>query len=65
VEVHYGITVGMWHSRGLRSWSLRHPVQTAVSMFCNLVNTFKSSRAGVRFQAIGTRELLATARKRE
>jgi SAM-dependent methyltransferase len=63
VEVHYAVTVGRWHSLGIRSWSLRRPVQTLVTMFSNAVNNVKSSRVEVKSQAIGTRELVATAKK--
>ncbi len=63
VRVDYAIRAGRFRSWGLKSWSLRWPVQTALSMVGNVVNSIESAGRAVREQALGTRHLLATARK--
>jgi SAM-dependent methyltransferase len=63
VEVEYAIQGGLFRRLGLRSWSVKKPVQTGLSMFSNLVNTMQSSRAAVKDQALGTKHLVATATK--
>jgi len=63
VAVEYAIQGGLFRRLGLKSWSVRRPVQTGLSMFSNLVNTMQSSRAAVKNQALGTRHLVAIASK--
>jgi SAM-dependent methyltransferase len=63
VAVEYAIQGGLFRRLGLKSWSVRKPVQTGLSMFSNLVNTMQSSRAAVKNQAVGTRHLVAIASK--
>ena len=63
VEVHYAIKAGRFRSWGLKSWSPKRPIQTARSMLSNIINSFESSSAAVREDALGTRHLVATARK--
>lgn len=63
VEVHYAIKAGRFRSWGLKSWSPRSPFQTARSMIGNVINAFESSGSAVRQDVLGTRHLLATARK--
>jgi SAM-dependent methyltransferase len=63
VEVHYAIKAGRFRSWGLKSWSLRRPLQTARSMIGNVLNSIESSNRAVQEDALCTRHLLATARK--
>lgn len=63
VLIEYAIPCGVWHRLGLRSWSLRHPGRTALSMVGNLVNAIQSMQSTVKARAIGTRHLLAIAQK--
>lgn len=63
VEVDYAIKGGLFRRLGLKSWSVRKPLQTGLSMIGNVVNTIQSSRPGLKDQAVGTRHLVATARK--
>jgi SAM-dependent methyltransferase len=65
VGVDYAIRDGLFRSLGLRSWSRRRPVHTAVAMAANLVNGLQSRRPDVREQALGTCHLIATAQKGE
>lgn len=62
VGVEYAVRAGRWRTLGLRSWSPRHPLRTALSMIGNVVNTWQSSRVGPD-EATGTRHLVAEARK--
>lgn len=62
-ETEYAIVAGRARSLGLRSWSVRHPLRTIESMAGNVLNTVQSARPGVRKRAIGTRHLVATARR--
>lgn len=63
VEVEYAIKGGTFRKLGLRSWSVKHPAQTALSMIGNVINTVQSARQSLKDQAQGTRHLIATARK--
>lgn len=62
VEVCYAVKGGTWRTRGLRSWSLRHPVRTAVTMLANVVNSAESSRSSLKTDSRATRHLIATCR---
>ncbi|HTD53281.1 MAG TPA: methyltransferase domain-containing protein [Thermoanaerobaculia bacterium] len=61
-DVAYAIRAGRWRDFGLRSWSGGHPLRTALSMAGNVVNGWQSARVG-RGESIGTRHLIAVARK--
>lgn len=63
VAVEYAIVAGRARTLGLRSLSLRHPIRAAGSMAANIVNAMQSSQGDVRIRAIGTRHLIATARR--
>jgi SAM-dependent methyltransferase len=63
VEVRYAIKASRFRSWGLKSWSPRRPLQTARSMLGNVLNSIESSDFAVRENVLGTRHLLATARK--
>jgi len=63
VEVRYAIKASRFRSWGLKSWSLKHPIQTVRSMISNVVNAVESSRPAVRHDVLGTRHLIATARR--
>lgn len=63
IEVEYAVPVGKFFSLGLKSWSIHDPKQTALSMLGNFINGFQAARKKVKYQAIGTRQLIAVARK--
>jgi SAM-dependent methyltransferase len=63
VDVRYAVLGNRFYSAGLKSWSVRHPVQTMLSMFGNFVCSVQSSRKTMRDQALGTQHLCATAVK--
>ncbi|REJ79549.1 MAG: class I SAM-dependent methyltransferase [Acidobacteria bacterium] len=63
VRVEYAIAGGYYRRIGLKSWSIKKPIQTSLSAFGNIVNTFESSRKGIEQQATGTHHLFATATK--
>jgi SAM-dependent methyltransferase len=63
VAVEYAIVAGRARTLGLRSLSPRHPIRAAGSMAANIVNAMQSSQADVCIRAIGTRHLIATARR--
>jgi ubiquinone/menaquinone biosynthesis C-methylase UbiE len=63
VRVEYAIVGGYFRKIGLRSWSARHPIRTASTIFGNIVNSIQSSRSGLKNQAVGTHHLIATARR--
>ncbi len=62
VRVEYAVRAGRWRSLGLKSWSPRHPLRTALSMIGNVVNGWQSRRVRPD-EATGTRHLVATAEK--
>jgi SAM-dependent methyltransferase len=61
VSVEYAIRDSRARTLGLRSFSTRRPVQTLVTMGCNVVNSWQSSPPRLKTQAVGTRHLIATA----
>jgi SAM-dependent methyltransferase len=63
VNVEYAIAGGYYRKLGLRSWSARRPVQTAMSAFGNVVNSFQSSASQIGTRAMGTHHLIASAEK--
>jgi SAM-dependent methyltransferase len=65
VQVQYAIRGGRFRKWGLRSWSVKHPLQTLLCMVGNLVNTVQSARPAVATQPSGTHHLIAVGRKRD
>ncbi|HKQ75586.1 MAG TPA: methyltransferase domain-containing protein [Blastocatellia bacterium] len=63
VEVDYAIRGGRFHSMGLKSWSVRKPLQTLLSLAGNLINSIQSAPAVVKDQAVGACHLIGVARK--
>lgn len=61
VEVEYAIAGGYYRKIGLRSWSLKRPQQTALSIFGNIVNSIQSADKGIAERALGTHHLIAVA----
>ena len=61
VQVTYGIKTGKYRYKGLRGFSLRRPLQTAESMFCNLISKIESR--GLDEQPKRTAHLFAVAKK--
>lgn len=64
-EVQYAVRGGTFRTLGLRPWSVRRPLRTALGMASNVINTVQSSPASLRQQAHGTRHLVAEARRRD
>lgn len=62
-EVEYAIAGGKYRRLGLKSWSMTHPIKTALSMFGNVVNTQQSKNESLKHKAEGTYHLIATAKK--
>jgi SAM-dependent methyltransferase len=63
VQVEYAIRGGTCRSLGLRSWSLRHPLRTAVTMAANVVNGMQSANPRTKDDGVATRHLVAMAWK--
>jgi SAM-dependent methyltransferase len=63
VDVIYAVRGGMWRRVGLKSWSLRRPLQTGLSMVGNVVNSWQSTARDVDQMVDRTRHLFAMARK--
>ncbi len=63
VKVDYAVRSGFFYNLGLRSWSLKTPVGTALAMFGSFVNSIQSASKRVRNQPLGTQELVAMAQK--
>lgn len=63
VNVVYAIRASRFRSWGLKSWSPRRPVQTVRSMLGNVFNSLESYGVAVCDDMLGTRHLLATAKK--
>jgi len=63
VDVEYGVQAGRWAALGYRSWSLKRPLRTLLSMLGNLINGVLSSRAALKQQSHGTCHLIAVAAK--
>lgn len=62
VSVEYAIVGGTYRKRGLKSWSLHHPITTASSILGNVVNTIQSANEEIKYKSEGTHHLLAVAR---
>lgn len=65
VDVEYAIAGGTYRKLGLKPWSLRKPITSAMSAFGNIVNSIQSSNPSISSTAVGTHHLIATARKAE
>jgi SAM-dependent methyltransferase len=63
VAVEYAIAGGNCRKMGLKPWSVRRPLQTAGSIFGNVVNSFQSAGEAIKIQAENTHHLIAVARK--
>lgn len=63
VQIDYAIMGGSYRKMGLKSWRLKTPVVTALSIFGNVVNSIQSSEGKVRHKAAGTHHLIAVAKK--
>ena len=63
VHVEYAIAGGYYRQLGLRSWSVKRPVQTLASAFGNIVNAAQSANGKMKDSAIGTHHLFAIAEK--
>jgi SAM-dependent methyltransferase len=63
VSVKYAVVGGRARSLGLRPWSVKRPIQTLASMGGNLVNAGLSALPRVSERALGTKHLVATARR--
>ena len=63
VEIEYAILGGRYRGWGLKSWTPRQPINTLKSMVGNFINYRQSAREEVKAKALGTRHLIALARK--
>jgi SAM-dependent methyltransferase len=63
VELEYAIQDGVFHRKGLKSWSVRHPLETLSSMASNVINLIQSSGNAIKNRSKGTRHLIAVAHK--
>ena len=61
VDVHYGVKTGKYRVQGLKSYSLKRPIQTMQSIFSNIVNRYQSK--GVEQRSQGTAHLIAIGYK--
>lgn len=62
-HVEYAIRGGLCRRLGLKSWSVKRPLQTGLSMLGNLVNSIQSAHPGVKHKTSGTHHLIAVAEK--
>lgn len=62
-KVEYAIAGGRYRKMGLKPWSVRHPVITALSIFGNTVNHVQSAKSEIGSQATGTFHLIGVAKK--
>ena len=63
VQVEYAIAGGRARRYGLRSWGVRKPLQTALSIVSNAVNALESRNPELRNQPVGTHHLVARCHK--
>jgi SAM-dependent methyltransferase len=63
VEVEYAIAAGTYRRLGLKSWSIRKPITTAMSALGNVINSIQSSKPALSSSSSGTHHLIAMARK--
>jgi SAM-dependent methyltransferase len=64
VKIDYAIAGGYYRKLGLKSWSVKRPMQTIASAFGNVVNSIQSSNGKMRDKAIGAHHLFAFAEKK-
>jgi SAM-dependent methyltransferase len=64
-DVEYAVRNGRLRILGNRSWSVRHPVRTAVCMAANVVNGIQSAAPALKDRAADALHLIAVARKRD
>ena len=62
-QVEYAIRGGVYRKLGLKSWSVKRPLQTGLSMVGNFVNSIQSAHPGIKHTARGTHHLIAVAEK--
>jgi SAM-dependent methyltransferase len=63
VRVEYAVLGGPYYKRGLRSWSLRHPLRTLNTMLSASISGMQSANQSVASRAEGTHQLIAWACK--
>lgn len=61
VDVHYGIKTGKHRVQGLKSYSLKRPIQTMQSIFSNIINRYQSK--GLKNMSQETAHLIAIGYK--
>jgi 2-polyprenyl-3-methyl-5-hydroxy-6-metoxy-1,4-benzoquinol methylase len=61
VQVEYAVKTGYFYNLALRSWSLKHPIRTAVTMIAGLLSAIESHAPEVKFKHDGTHQLIAWA----
>lgn len=61
VVVSYSIAATPARTRGLASWSVRHPLRTLSSATANVVNRRQSARPAIRFESSAAGHLIAVA----
>ncbi|WP_452226408.1 class I SAM-dependent methyltransferase [Lacinutrix cladophorae] len=61
VDVHYGVKTGKYRVQGLKSYSLKRPIQTMRSIFSNIINRLQSKN--VKDTAEETAHLIAIGYK--
>jgi SAM-dependent methyltransferase len=65
VHVEYAVKGTAFYALALRSWSLRHPLRTLVTMVSGCISAIESSSENVRSKNIGTHQLVAWASNEE
>lgn len=63
VDVEYAISGGYYRKIGLKSWGIKNPYQTILSMVGNVINSIESSKPDVKNRPINTHHLIAVAHK--
>jgi SAM-dependent methyltransferase len=63
VQIEYAIRSGPFCEKGLRSWSIKHPLGTLMGMTSNLINLVQSSFPHLKHDMHSTRHLIAMASK--
>lgn len=63
VNVEYAVKNSYFYKLGLRSWTLKHPIRTAVTMISAGISAVQSKAAAVKSYNTGTHHLIARATK--
>lgn len=63
VQVEYAIRDGFFYERSQKSWSVKKPFQTILSMMGAFINQIQSSQVAIKHRSEGTRHLFALACK--